>query len=214
MAREPRGVAASGLGSSAHPAAPGGWASVHGPSCGAEPSGSACDAVESAISNAAGPDTGIVARIFILTQPQLMRIHWFAALYARFMPWKEALFERVPELKTLIVEAKLRPEDINYVRTGTLADVRLTAYKQRNTQLVEGKVSYVSGDRLVETGTGTAYYLVQVEVPPQALVEAGNLKLQAGMPAEVFMRTDRRTALDYLLAPVTAYFRRGMREPL
>ena len=47
----------------------------------------------------------------------------------------------------------------------------------------------------------------------RALADVG-LKLQAGMPAEIFMRTDARTAFDYLAAPVTAYLRRGMREPL
>jgi hypothetical protein len=41
-----------------------------------------------------------------------------------------------------------------------------------------------------------------------------NVRLQAGMPAEVFIRTDSRTALDYLLAPVTSYLRRAMREPV
>jgi multidrug efflux pump subunit AcrA (membrane-fusion protein) len=56
--------------------------------------------------------------------------------------------------------------------------------------------------------------VVQINVPPQALADAGNLRLQAGMPAEVFIRTDERSALDYVLAPVTDYFRRGMREPL
>ena len=127
---------------------------------------------------------------------------------------REVLMEVVPEVKTLVVEARLKPEDINHVRAGTYADVRLTSYKQRNTQLVDGKVTYVSGDRLLDPANGAPYYLVQIEVPPQALIAAGNLKLQAGMPAEVFMRTDSRTAFDYLLAPVTAYFRRGMREPL
>jgi HlyD family type I secretion membrane fusion protein len=126
---------------------------------------------------------------------------------------REVLMEVVPDVKTLVIEARLKPEDINYVRAGTIADVRLTAYKQRNTQLVEGKVSYVSGDRLTDP-QGTAYYMVQVDVAAQALVDAGNLTMQAGMPAEVYMRTDSRTAFDYLAAPVTAYFRRGMREPL
>jgi hypothetical protein len=56
--------------------------------------------------------------------------------------------------------------------------------------------------------------VVHVSVPPGALAEAGNLRLQAGMPAEIFIRTDERTTLDYLLAPVTSYFRRAMREPL
>jgi len=59
-----------------------------------------------------------------------------------------------------------------------------------------------------------AYYVVHIDVTEQALASAGNLKLQAGMPAEIFIRTDDRTAVDYLLAPVTAYLRRGMREPL
>ena len=42
----------------------------------------------------------------------------------------------------------------------------------------------------------------------------GELRMQAGMPAEVYVRTDSRTVLDYLLAPVTAYLRRAMREPV
>jgi len=56
--------------------------------------------------------------------------------------------------------------------------------------------------------------VVHVDVTDQALSEAGNLHLTAGMPAEIFIRTDNRSALDYLTAPITAYLRRGMREPL
>ena len=41
-----------------------------------------------------------------------------------------------------------------------------------------------------------------------------SLHLTAGMPAEIFIRTDQRSALDYLLAPVTTYLRRAMREPV
>lgn len=124
---------------------------------------------------------------------------------------REVLMEIVPEEKRLIVEARIRPEDINHVRAGSEADIRLTAYKQRTTPLVQGTVTYVSGDRLVDTQTGVPYYTVQVDVPLEAL---GGLRLQAGMPAEVFVRTDERTTADYLLAPVTSYFRRAMREPL
>ena len=127
---------------------------------------------------------------------------------------REVLMEIVPEDKRLIIEARIRPEDINHVRSGSPADIRLTAYKQRTTPLVQGSVAYVSGDRLVDTQSGAPYYMVHVDVPTQALADAGNLRLQAGMPAEVFIRTDERSALDYVLAPVTDYFRRGMREPL
>jgi epimerase transport system membrane fusion protein len=127
---------------------------------------------------------------------------------------RDVLMEVVPNDKVLIVEARIRPEDINHVRPGSEADIRLTAYKQRSTPLVQGTVTYVSGDRMVDTQTGTPYYVVHVDVPAAALEQAGGLKLQAGMPAEIFIRTDRRTAFDYLLAPVTSYLRRAGREPL
>jgi epimerase transport system membrane fusion protein len=127
---------------------------------------------------------------------------------------RDVLMEIVPDDKRLIIEARIRPEDINHVRSGAQADVRLTAYKQRTTPLVQGEVTYVSGDRLVDTQTGEPYYVVNIHVPARGLEEAGNLRLQAGMPAEVFIRTDERTTLDYLLAPVTSYLRRAMREPL
>ena len=94
------------------------------------------------------------------------------------------------------------------------AEIRLTAYQQRTTPMVAGKVNYVAADRMVEQQTGTAYYIAHIDVSAAALADAGNLRMQAGMPAEVYIRTDSRTALDYLLAPVTAYLRRGMREPL
>jgi HlyD family type I secretion membrane fusion protein len=126
---------------------------------------------------------------------------------------RDVLMEIVPEEKRLIVEARIRPEDINHVRSGSEADVRLTAYKQRTTPLVPGTVTYVSGDRLVESQTGVPYYVVHIDVPADKLAE-GRLRLQAGMPAEVFIRTDERTTVDYLLAPITSYFRRAMREPI
>jgi membrane fusion protein, type I secretion system len=127
---------------------------------------------------------------------------------------RDVLMEIVPEDKVLIVEARIRPEDINHVRAGSPADIRLTAYKYRTTPLVQGEVTYVSGDRLTDAQTGASYYVVHVKVPPAALAQAGDLKMQAGMPAEVFIRTDERTTFDYLFAPVTAYLRRAMREPL
>ena len=124
---------------------------------------------------------------------------------------RDVLMEIVPADKTLIVEARIRPEDINHVHVGDDAEVRLTAYKQRTTPLVAGRVAYVSGDRLVDNVGTSAYYVAHVAVTPASL---GELRMQAGMPAEVYVRTDSRTVLDYLLAPVTAYLRRAMREPV
>ena len=127
---------------------------------------------------------------------------------------REVLMEIVPDDKRLIVEARIRPEDINHVRAGSHADIRLTAYKQRTTPLVEGDVTYVSGDRMVDEQTKQAYYIVHVNVSRESLAAGGNLVLTAGMPAEVYIRTDERSTFDYLTAPVTGYLRRAMREPL
>jgi HlyD family type I secretion membrane fusion protein len=127
---------------------------------------------------------------------------------------REVLMEIVPEDKTLIVEARIRPEDINHVRAGFAAEVRLTAYQQRTTPLVAGSVHYVSADRMLDAQTGAPYYVVHVDVSAGALADAGNLRMLAGMPAEVYIRTDSRSAFDYMLAPVTSYLRRGMREPM
>jgi HlyD family type I secretion membrane fusion protein len=126
---------------------------------------------------------------------------------------RDVLMEIVPQEKRLIVEARIRPEDINHVKQGSEADIRLTSYQSRTTPLVAGTVTYVAGDRMVDQQSGVPYYIVNIDVPEKSLAVA-SLKLQAGMPAEVFIRTDYRSALDYLLAPVTSYLRRAMREPV
>ena len=127
---------------------------------------------------------------------------------------REVLMEIVPEEKRLIVEARIRPEDINHVRPGSEADIRLTAYQSRTTPLVAGRGDLRLGrppgraaERRSRTTSCTSTCR-RKRSPPRSL------KLQAGMPAEVFIRTDNRSALDYLLAPVTSYLRRAMREPV
>ncbi|WP_165904721.1 HlyD family type I secretion periplasmic adaptor subunit [Sulfurisoma sediminicola] len=131
---------------------------------------------------------------------------------------RDLVLDIVPKESKLIVEARIRPEDINSVRIGSDADVRLTSFKARLTPVVQGKVTYVSADRLTEKGgiagpAGAPYYAVYLDVTGESLRAAGNLSLQAGMPAEVFIRTVERTPLQYLLEPITAYVSRAFREP-
>lgn len=125
---------------------------------------------------------------------------------------RETILEIVPENADLVVEARVKPEDISFVQAGAEADVRLTSYRQRMTPTVTGKVSYVSADRLVDKADNSSYYIAHVTVTPQALQEAGDLRLQAGMPAEVFVKTSERTALQYLLDPIVGFMQRSMRE--
>jgi len=125
---------------------------------------------------------------------------------------RETIADIVPAAPKLLVEAQLRPEDIEQVRQGQLADVRFTAFNPRTTPPVEGRVAYVSADRLVEPATQLPYYLAQIEIDADALERAGALRLQAGMPAEVFIRGRDRTPLEYLVQPVLDVLRRSARE--
>ena len=118
----------------------------------------------------------------------------------------------MPENPDLVVEALVRPEDISFVRAGAKADVRLTAFRQRTTPTVTGRVFYVSADRLVDKAANTQHYIARIRVTPEALREAGDLRLQAGMPAEVFIQTTSRTALQYVVDPISGFLQRSMRE--
>lgn len=125
---------------------------------------------------------------------------------------RDPLLDIVPENPVLLVEARVRPEDISFVHPDAKADVRLTAFRQRITPTVEGTVSYISADRLVDKNNNAPYYMVHVRVSPEALRQAGDLKLQAGMPAEVFIQTTARNALQYLLDPILGFLQRSLRE--
>ena len=125
---------------------------------------------------------------------------------------RETIADIVPDDTRLLTEARIRPEDINRVHPGQPADSRFTAFKYRTTQLVKGKVVYVSADRLVDRATNAAYYAVLVEADAASLIAAGDLRLQAGMPAEVYITGESRTPLEYLFEPVTQVLRRAARK--
>ena len=125
---------------------------------------------------------------------------------------REPLLDIVPQDAFLVVETRVRPEDISYVRAGAKADVRLTGLRQRTTPSVPGTVRYVSADRVEERAGLPAYYIVHVEISAAALEQAGKLRLQAGMPAEVFIETQPRTALEYLVDPALGFLQRSLRE--
>jgi len=127
---------------------------------------------------------------------------------------RDPILDVVPDNIELIIEGRIRPEDINYVSVGAEADVRLTSFRQRITPTVTGSVIYVSADRMEDKVDRMVYYVAHVRVTPEALAKAGDLKLQAGMPAEVFIKTAARSALLYVLDPISGFLQRSLREPL
>jgi len=125
---------------------------------------------------------------------------------------REPIADIVPSNPRLVVEAHVHTEDVSRVQQGQPAEIRFTAFKSRTARLVAGKVFYVAADRTLDRATNQAYYVVLVEADPASIAGAGDVKLQAGMPAEVYLKGEERTPLQYLVEPVTQVLRRAGRE--
>jgi HlyD family type I secretion membrane fusion protein len=126
---------------------------------------------------------------------------------------REPLMDIVPAEPRVIVEGKVKVEDVDEVKVNQAVDVMLSAYSRRTTPKVAGKVTYVAGDTVTDPGPAQLpYYLVRIEIDPKSLAEAGNYTLTPGMPVNAFIRTRDRTMLRYLLEPVTDTLRKAMRE--
>jgi HlyD family type I secretion membrane fusion protein len=126
---------------------------------------------------------------------------------------RDALLDIVPTQEKLVVEARIRPQDIDHVRETSTAEVRLTAFDARTTPLLPGKVVFVSPDRITSQESGESWFVATVEVDAAALRDHPSLRLQPGMPAELFVKTPERTLFQYLAKPLTTFARRAMREP-
>jgi HlyD family type I secretion membrane fusion protein len=123
----------------------------------------------------------------------------------------EPIVEIVPD-NELIVTAQVRPQDIERVKVGATAVVRMSSLNVQTTPRLHGKVVYVSADALTDEKAGRSYFTARVEVPRSEMKKMGPVKLQPGMPAEVMIDAGSRTVLSYLLQPVTAAFGRAFTE--
>ena len=128
------------------------------------------------------------------------------------VPPRETIADIVPADPRLVIEAHIRTEDVSHVQQGQAAEIRFSAFNQRTTPLVPGKVFYVAADRSVDRTSQQAYYVALIEADAASLRLATDIKLQAGMPAEVFIKGQERTPLEYLVEPVTQVLRRAARE--
>jgi HlyD family secretion protein len=118
----------------------------------------------------------------------------------------------VPEEAALVLEAKVRPQDIDEVRIGQAAWLTFSAFDANQTPPVAGKVVYVSADRLEDARTGEAYFLARLEISPEHAPGFDPTRIAPGLGADVFITTDSRTFLDYLVAPLTRTLSRSFRE--
>lgn len=125
----------------------------------------------------------------------------------------DVIMQIVPDSDELIVEALVPPQDIDVVRIGQNAKVRLTAYNIRKTPPVDGEVTYIAADRLGDESDGkTAGYTVQIKLNGESLKNLKHIELYPGMQTEVFIVLEERTLWDYLTAPLSVSYYRAMRE--
>ena len=124
----------------------------------------------------------------------------------------DKILDIVPDQESLAVEAQVAVEDISEVHPDMLAEVHLTAYKQRVVPMVRGTVTRVSADRLTDPKTEKPYYTVQVVLDASDLAELPQVRLYPGMPATVMVPTEARTAFDYLVGPLTMSFKQAFRQ--
>jgi len=122
------------------------------------------------------------------------------------------ILEIVPKEEELIVEAQLRPVDVDRVSAGLPADVRFSAFNRSTTPVVPAQVLTISADSVVDQQTGVAYYLARVRITDEGLKELEDLELVPGMPAEVMINTGSKSVLAYLVQPISNAFARSLRE--
>ncbi|MCG8695248.1 MAG: HlyD family type I secretion periplasmic adaptor subunit [Minwuiales bacterium] len=122
------------------------------------------------------------------------------------------LMEIVPADESLVVEARVRPMDVDDVKVGLAADVQFTAFPQRTTPKLIGDLVYVSADSMQDQKTGESYFLAHIAVSEREARRLGDRELQPGMPADVFINTGERTPFDYLTQPIKDGMSKAWRE--
>jgi HlyD family type I secretion membrane fusion protein len=134
-----------------------------------------------------------------------LKVHTSSAVLAPGAP----IMEIVPSGEQLVVEIQVQLQDVDRIWPGMPAEVRFTAFSSRATPVYAARVQQISADRFTDGARQRSYYIAQVELDRTI---TGELRLQPGMPAEVYLLEGERTPLDYLLKPLREQFRRGMTE--
>jgi len=113
------------------------------------------------------------------------------------------LLEIVPMEDTLLVEARVKPKDIAYLRPGQDALVKLTAYDFSIYGGFPAKLEYISADTITDEKKGDSYYLVRVRTTSNVPARSQKaVPIIPGMTATVHIQTGQKTFLQYLLKPI------------
>ena len=123
----------------------------------------------------------------------------------------------VPTGDKLIVEAKMSPSDIAYVRKGQKASVKFDAYDSSIFGSAVGQVIYVSPDTLTEQGPqgNLVFYRVHIAINTKTMKQYANgekVEIQPGMTATAEIETGKHTVFRYLTKPLSKTFGEALTE--
>ena len=90
--------------------------------------------------------------------------------------------------------------------------LRFSAFNQRTTPELNGKVVRIAADTSSDQRTGQTYYLVRISMSAGEIDRLGGVKLTPGMPVEAFIQTGERTLMSYLMKPLRDQLMRSFRE--
>lgn len=130
----------------------------------------------------------------------------------------ERILDIVPDDRTLVIEARIKPEDADDLRPGMATEVRFRGIRTRAMPVIHGVVDRVSPDAFHDEKAGLSFFRARVTVSPaemQRIVVArpdDPPLLKAGLPAEVIIPLRKRTALEYLFEPLSQSFQRSFIE--
>jgi HlyD family secretion protein len=124
----------------------------------------------------------------------------------------KAIMLIVPTADNLIVEAKIAPSDIDQLQLNQPAGLRFSAFSQRTTPEINGRVSRIGADATVDQRTGQSFYTIDIALCEGELKRLGEVKLIPGMPVEAFVKTQDRTVISYLLKPLHDQLARAFRD--
>lgn len=133
----------------------------------------------------------------------------------------EVVLTIIPKEDKLVVEARVRPIDIDQISIGQKALVRFPNFNRRTTPELWGQIVRIGADvakdniqniNAPDTAKKEAFYPVRIVVSEEETRRLEGLKLLPGMPAETFIQTEERSAMSYLLKPMTDQLARAFRE--
>ena len=126
----------------------------------------------------------------------------------------DVLLEMVPGNEGIVLEGRIRPEDISRIKLGDEVKVRLSAYDSAKYGSISGELATISPDTVPnDDGSGTTYYAVEVAITSDMVLDNGKVvQLKPGMTATIDVLSGKRTVFEYIWAPMSRVQELALRD--